>query len=258
MKAPVALFEILVIQADGSGDNGIRGGEHPAQDGNEMHSVKDHPVADCQAFMLADEGDAGGRRQFVSFAAIVQHGKSIIIAFYESRDDGCDPANQGEKGKDEDGYGVHGLPEAVAKGQANASLHIPPQLPELEGVVFFPVDEGLCLFAEIGKDGGADDQEQIFEQGKIEEYQDQSHHDASHEEDKAQEGALLVVQPFIDTDHPAEPGDGGIGGLPEKIHTHTKEQGIKDTGDNDPFPQPMLTDELMSLVVGLEGYDNLF
>jgi hypothetical protein len=67
-----------------------------------------------------------------------------------------------------------------------------------------------------------------------------------------------MMQIPFDADHTAEPGDGGIGGFPEEVHAHAEEDSIQDAGEYDPFPQPMLTDELMSLVIGLEGYDNLF
>ena len=67
-----------------------------------------------------------------------------------------------------------------------------------------------------------------------------------------------MVQPFIDTDHPAEPGDGGIGRFPEKIHAHTKQDRIQDARDHDPLPQLMFGDELMRFSIRLEGYNNFF
>jgi hypothetical protein len=66
-----------------------------------------------------------------------------------------------------------------------------------------------------------------------------------------------VKKPF-DPDHSAQPGHGGIGRLPEEIHTGGEEDGIEDTGDEDPFPKVVLADEVVRLDVGLESYNNFF
>jgi len=254
----IRLFQILVVEADRGGDDGIGGCEDPAQYGNEVHPIEDHAVADRQAFVPADIGDAGGGRQPLAFATIVQHGEPVIIALYKHRNEGCDPADQGEEGEDEDGDGIDCLPQGIAEGEADAPSHVLPELGGELDVLLFSVDQGFGLFAQVGEYGGADDQEEIFEQREVEEDQHQPHHDASHEKKKAEEGALPVVEEAFNTDHPAKPGDGGIIGFPEEIHADDKEDRIYHPRDQDPFPQPMLTDELVRLDVGLEGYYNFF
>jgi hypothetical protein len=66
------------------------------------------------------------------------------------------------------------------------------------------------------------------------------------------------MQPSLDADHLAQPGNGRIGRGPEEIHTHAEEEGIKPTRDNDPFPQLMLGDEEVSLGIGLDGNYDFF
>jgi hypothetical protein len=67
-----------------------------------------------------------------------------------------------------------------------------------------------------------------------------------------------VVEPSFDTDEFAEPGDGCVGGIPEKVHAYAEEYRIQQSGDNDPFPQPVFADEMVGFGIGLEGNYNLF
>ena len=170
------------------------------------------------------------------FATIVQHGEAVIITFHEGGDDGGDPSDQGEEGKDEDGDGIDCLPEGIAESEADAPEHVLPELGGEPDIILIAIDQVFGLLAQIGEQGRADDQEQVLEQGELEEYQDQSHHDAPHDKDKAEEVALPVVQPSFDADHLAEPGNGGIGGIPEEIHARAEQDSIQHTRDNDPFP----------------------
>jgi hypothetical protein len=104
------LFQILVIKTDGRGDDGIGGGEHR----DEVQSIEDHAIADGQAFVLADIRRAGGWRHLVTAAAIVQHGKSIVITFHKDADNGGDPADDGDERKDQQANQIDGLPQRVA------------------------------------------------------------------------------------------------------------------------------------------------
>lgn len=54
------LFQVLMVKTDSRGNDGIGGGEDPAEDGDEVHAIKYHAVADGEAFVLADVGHAGG------------------------------------------------------------------------------------------------------------------------------------------------------------------------------------------------------
>jgi hypothetical protein len=65
-----------------------------------------------------------------------------------------------------------------------------------------------------------------------------------------------VVQPSSDAGELAQPGDGRIGGRQEEVHTYTEKEGIEYAGDQDPFPQFVLSNEMMGLDVGLKGYNN--
>jgi len=170
-----------VIQANGSGNHGIGRGQHPAQDGDKVHPIKHQPISDGQSFVLADIGDGGRLGEIMPLTAIVQHGKPIVIAFYKSRNDGGDPACQGYKREDKNGYGIYRLPKAVADGQPDASAHIVQHRLHLK-TVFLAIDQRLCPLAEIGKDGGTNDEEQIFEQRKIKEQQHEPHHHLPHHE----------------------------------------------------------------------------
>lgn len=83
-------------------------------------------------------------------------------------------------------------------------------------------------------------------------------HDAAHQKKETEDGALLVVEEAFDADHVAEPGDGGIGRLPEKVYAYAEQDGIQDAGDEDPFPELMFADEMMRFDIRLEGYNNFF
>jgi len=244
-----------MIKTDGCGDDGISGRQHPAQDRNKVHPIEHQPVADGQALVLTDVGDAGGRGEVMPLAAVVQHGKPVVVAFHENTDDGRDPAYQGEKGKDQEGNDIHRLPKAVTDGQPDASAHVAEHLVCLEGV-FLAVDECFRLLAEISEDGRADDQDQVFEKREIKEEEHQAHHHLPHHEEEAQGGALLVAQPSSHPCQLADPGDGRAGGLQEKVHARTEKEGIQYAGDQDPFPQFVLSNEMMGLDVGLKGYNN--
>jgi hypothetical protein len=67
-----------------------------------------------------------------------------------------------------------------------------------------------------------------------------------------------VVQEAFHTDQLAEPGYGGIGRFPEEKDADGEKDRIYYPRDQDPFPQPMLADELVSLDIRLEGYNNFF
>ena len=90
--------------------------------------------------------------------------------------------------------------------------------------------------AQVGEQGRADDEDQIFEQREIEEDEHEMHHDAAHEEEEAEDGAFLVVQETLDADAVAEPADGRAGGDPEEIHACAKQDRIEDAGNEDPLP----------------------
>jgi len=211
-----------VIKTERSGDDGIGGGEYR----DEMQTIKDHAVADGEPFSLADVGDTGGRRHLVVAAAIVQHGKSIVIAFYKNTDDRRDPAHEGDKRKDQQRDQIDCLPQGVAQGHADTDQHLLPELPVEPHFILLSVEQGVGLLAEISEQGGADDENKIFEEGKIKEDEDEVDHEAAHDEEEGQECALTMLQEPVDVHQVAEGGDDGSGGDPEEIEADDEKDGI--------------------------------
>lgn len=225
-----------MIQTDGGGDDGIGGGEDPAQDGNEVHAIEDHAVTDGETLVLADIGDTGAGGEIMAFAAVVKHGESIIMAFHKGGDDGSDPAYEGDKGQDKDRDRIYRLPEGIADGEPDAAPAVEQELPVEPEMEILAVDERFGLLAEIGEQRRADDQKEIFEKRKIKEDQDEVDHDAAHQEEEAEDRALAVMQETVDADDLAKPGHGGAGRLPEKIHADAEQDRIEDSRNDDPLP----------------------
>jgi hypothetical protein len=84
------------------------------------------------------------------------------------------------------------------------------------------------------------------------------YHDAAHEKEEAECGALAVMEEVRDADDAAEPGYRGAGRFPKEVHTYTEKDRIEHPRDNDPLPELMFGDELMGFYIRLEGYDNFF
>jgi len=241
-----------MIQTYRCGDDRVGGGE----DGNEVQPVEDDPVADGKAFALVDKGDGGVGCQ-VAAATVVEHRETIIIAFDEDADDGGDPAGKGDKGKEEDTDEVHGLPQGVADGEADAAEHIPAE-PVVEfHRIFLAVEEGVGLFAEVGEQRSADDEHEVFEEGEVKEDEYEVDHEAAHDEEIIEDGAAFTLEKAVDAEA-AEPGDDNAGRIPEEVHADEEQDGVEDTGDDDPLPQAVGPDEVMRFCIGLEGDNDFF
>ncbi len=46
--------------------------------------------------------------------------------------------------------------------------------------------------------------------------------------------------------------------MPEEVHARNEQKTVSNSGNNDPFPQPMFADKLVGLKIGLYGNDNFF
>jgi hypothetical protein len=57
---------------------------------------------------------------------------------------------------------------------------------------------------------------------------------------------------------PAEPGNHGIGGLPEEKHTGNKENTVNNPGDDGPSEQAMFVDKMPGIFPALHGNDDFF
>jgi len=244
-----------VIETDGGGDDGVGGGE----DGDEVQPIEDDAVADGQTLVPADIRDAGRRREIMPLAAVVAHGEAVVVAFHEDADDGGDPADDGYKRENEDTDDVYRLPEGVAEGEADAASDVEEELPPIQDkLVAAAADQGFGLLAEVGEEGGADNEKKIFEEGEVEEDLYEMDHEAAHDEQEAERGALAVMEETIDARYVAKPADGGGGGDGEVVHADAKEDRIKHARDEDPLPQVMFGDEVIGFYIRLEGYDNFF
>jgi hypothetical protein len=69
---------------------------------------------------------------------------------------------------------------------------------------------------------------------------------------------MLMLQEAFDADELAQRAHGGGSGSPEKIHADAEQDGVEDAGYQDPFPDAVFGDELVCLVIRLEGYDDFF
>src|SRR5579872_1129966 len=205
-----------------------------------MHTVENNAIADGKSFVLADVSKAGGLRQFVPLTAVVEHGETVVITLHQGSDDGRDPTDQGYERQDEDGHRVDRLPYGVAKRYPDAAPHVVKELftVELE-VAFGGRDEGFRLLAQIREERRAEDKKEIFKKREIEKNEDQVYHHPAHDKEKAEGGALAVLEEAVDVGKMAEGGDSGGGGFPEKVDADGKEDRVQDTRYKDPLPQLM-------------------
>jgi hypothetical protein len=58
----------------------------------------------------------------------------------------------------------------------------------------------------------------------------------------------LLLQPAFDPDLPAQPGNGIVGRIPEKIHARDEKKRIDNSGDQDPLPQFMFDDKIVCFI----------
>ena len=84
------------------------------------------------------------------------------------------------------------------------------------------------------------------------------YHDAAHDEEEAEGGALAVLQEFVDMHEPAEIAYDISRGGPEEIEADAEEYGIEYSGNEDPFPDLVFRDKVMRFDVTLECYDDFF
>ena len=84
------------------------------------------------------------------------------------------------------------------------------------------------------------------------------HHDAAHDEEEAEHGAMGALEESGDMQYPAEAADGGDGGDPEEIEADAEQDGIEYSGNEDPLPELMFGDEMVGLGIRLEGYNDFF
>lgn len=136
------------------------------------------------------------------------------------------------------------MPECISESQPDSSHHVLDKLFPAEGK-FLSFNNGFRPFTQIGKQRRTNDQENIFEQGKVEENEEQPHHDLTHNKKKIQESVLLLVQPLVDPDQSREIGNRFVARHPEIVHAHGKQYHVQYAWYQDPLPQPVLGDKLV-------------
>lgn len=124
--------------------------------------------------------------------------------------------------------------------------------------MFFPFNDRFCFFTQVCKDRRTDDQDQVFKKRKIKKYHCQPQHHACHYKEKTQPFTSFFLKPGLNTQFAADPGDDPIGRLPEDEHANDKEEGIYNTGDDDPAEQPVLFNEPLGFSPGLDCYYDFF
>src|SRR6476620_1778856 len=100
--------------------------------------------------MFSNEINAFRHGELMAFGTVIQHRKSIIVALDKQDDYGRDPTDNGEKGKNQDRYGVHCLPDRVSDGKPDAPPDIAEQLLETEREVF-SFDNRFRFLTEVSK-----------------------------------------------------------------------------------------------------------
>ena len=122
----------------------------------------------------------------------------------------------------------------------------------------FAFDDAGSFFAEITKYRRANDEIKIFEQRKIEIKQNKPQCYSSHNKQKTQPIVTFFLQPCFQANFFAEPCYRTVGRQDKKIKTDAKQYAINDTGDQDPFPQPVLANKIMRIEKRLYGNDDFF
>lgn len=222
-----------------------------------MHKVKYNSITDGQPFVVTDKADAFSRGKPLPFETVVEHGKSVVIKFNHDGNKGSDPADEGEKRKQHQANHINRLPECVAQCKLDAPHCIFHKLGHAEGKVA-AFHYGFGFFAQPGKYRRADNEKKIFEQRKIKHHLYQPENNAGESEKKTQPGVLNFLQPHVEPGSLGKVINGRGGSFAKEIHADGEKHGIKQAGDENPFPEPVPDDELMRFKIGLDGYDDFF
>lgn len=181
-----------------------------------MHQVEDDAVPYCKAFSLTNIGHAGERGESVPVAAIVEHRKAVKIAFYKNTHHGGDPTGKRDKGEKQDTNDIYRLPKGVPDRQPDTARHVAAKFAIESHRILLPVQQRVCLSAEIDKQRRSDDEHQVFEDREAEKSEHEMDHHPAHQKKIIEDGAALVVEKTIDTEA-AKPGDDAICSAPEEI-----------------------------------------
>src|SRR6266498_2958708 len=102
----------------------------------------------------------------MSFTAVVDHRKSIIITFNKQCNERCDPSEQRNERQQQEANEINGLPKTISQRQLGSSPAIFNDLFKVERKIF-PFDDGFGLFTEIREHRRTNDEPDIFKKRKI-------------------------------------------------------------------------------------------
>jgi hypothetical protein len=83
-------------------------------------------------------------------------------------------------------------------------------------------------------------------------------HHAAHDEEKIERIAMLMLKEAVDMEEGAQVSGGAVGRGPKEIEPDAEQDGVENAGYQDPFPDLMFGDEMMSLDIRLKRYDDFF
>ena len=190
------------------------------------------------------------------FATVIKHGKTEVVTFHQEGEQGRYPSYYRDKRKYQEGNRIHRLPEHVPECEFDAPGDVFQQLTGAERKIL-PFDDRFCLFAQVGEERGADDKEDVFEQGEIEQQHDQLQHELPEDEQEIEPAALHLLHPLLQTAFKQHVFDGAVARLHEKINTQQEKRRIDQPRNEDPFPQSVFDDEPVCLEIGLNRCDDL-
>lgn len=78
------------------------------------------------------------------------------------------------------------------------------------------------------------------------------------DEKETQPGTFHMIEPFFYTKFSQHPCCGVVAGMPEKIKSNNKQDGIQKAWYQNPFPEFIFFDKLMGFEIRLYGDDDFF
>src|SRR5712672_2997718 len=100
----------------------------------------------------------------MTLTAVIQHGKTVIIAFDNRGNNRCDGSDQGNQRQEQDKNCKNGLPETIAQCQFYSPFDI-MQKNSLIKNKCPAFNNGFCFFTEVSKNRTAQDQKQLLKKG---------------------------------------------------------------------------------------------
>ena len=214
-------------------------------DGN-VHEVEEYAIADGKAFMPSGKFNALPSCKSASRETIIEHRESIVVTFHEHGDDGSDPSYDWDQRKKNQPCEIERLPKAIPQCEFCASSCIAQYVARSEGR-FTSFDDRFRLLTQVGEKRRANDHPDVFEEGEVEEHEREPEHDSGEGEEKTKQAVFEALQPVVEVCDFSEVFDDAGGRLAKEIDAHHEHRSVDYAGNEDPFPKPVLHDELVRL-----------